>query len=447
MTGSKDTQHARSQGGWFIAAGLMLAVMSGWIYVNHDPTPRLQAMVVALAAILSLAWGVKLLFSGSADSSAGSRSLALGGGALLGAVALWLGFTYRLEALGEVVGLAFFAVLAASSGLAFGGCCTSENSCDRMRTCLSAVRFLLMGLGAIALFAFVYLAMILRVGPTYLPEVVGLLLGGFLLLFAGFWLMTIASASPDGSQIRLFVILLGVGLGGLLTLVSVIRGYLWNEQVFRAGVAAWSGDESWRFWTIAYLFLAGLALILGSLSLAFSQVRSSAGLRRTVFGYVNIFSAVLLVIFLIALNVLVYMKFPFTFNWSQTRGLTALSPSTKNLLAGLDQPATAYVLLPQEHVVYSDLRNLLGNATAYTNKLTIKYVNPDTDFTEYNKLATRFKEILPDARTAMQEESGRGVLLVFGQIPADPNEPVPHSFIPSASSTTRPTISTRRPTR
>ena len=80
--------------------------------------------------------------------------------------------------------------------------------------------------------------------------------------------------------------------------------------------------------------------------------------------------------------------------------------------------------------IYNDIRNFVGNCQAYTNKILPTYIDPDNDPAKFNKLAIRFKEIVPEIRSPFDDDVGRGVLLVNGAIPDDPNQTVPHVFIP-----------------
>src|SRR5204862_23953 len=78
-----------------------------------------------------------------------------------------------------------------------------------------------------------------------------------------------------------------------------------------------------------------LALVFGSLSLARTDVRSNPSLRRLLFGYNDLFLGLLVLELLIVLNILIYALVPYSFQWTESGGIYAMSPATKNLLANL----------------------------------------------------------------------------------------------------------------
>src|SRR5262245_58864705 len=105
----------------FVFAGLMLAVMAWWIWLNHDPAQPLPAALVAVAAVVSVAWGAAQVIrqaQAPVDPSSirASGLLSLGGSVALGGAALWLALLVGREALGEVLGLAYFSLLALATG-------------------------------------------------------------------------------------------------------------------------------------------------------------------------------------------------------------------------------------------------------------------------------------------------------------------------------------------
>ena len=148
-------------------------------------------------------------------------------------------------------------------------------------------------LGVAGIGTFFYCAFVQKVGvDNYAPELIGLMLAGFLLFFAGFYLLASKDTSPEAASLRTFFIVIGSLLGAVITFVSIGRAIFWNTEIFRSGVTAWSGSEAWRFWLVAYLFLAGIGLIYASLNLSLSQVRADPFLRRTLFGYRSVIAGV-----------------------------------------------------------------------------------------------------------------------------------------------------------
>src|SRR5207248_2595869 len=146
--------------------------------------------------------------------------------------------------------------------------------------------------------------------------------------------------------------------------------YLWRSDVV-GGVAAWQGENAWRFWICAYLLFVSLVLMFISFNLARTDIRNNYALRVVMYGYDTLAQAFLLIGILIVLNVVVYARFPFTFDWTKTRGAYALSENTKNLISNLKQEVNIFVLMAQNDFIFKDLRNLLDNCQALSNKLKV----------------------------------------------------------------------------
>jgi len=421
---TESSSHSR---GWrLIASGLMLAVMAGWVAVSHEPRPIVIVSILGAAALFAVFVGAGEL---RGKVAANGRVLPLMLGGITAMCAGWLAWQYELDGLGESLGLAFFAVLAFASAIGAGGATLTEDErwsqVLKLRTPLGGIMALL---GGLSLASFFYLALIQKVGAPFAAELLTLLLGGFLLVFAGLYLLFAGDPPPSIANLRHFFVIVGSALGAILTLEAVVRGYLWNKEIFRGGVAAFTGPEAWTFWLVAYLFLAGLGLIFASLSLSASQLRDNPELRQATFGYSNVIVAVLVVILLAFANLFISQKVPYTYNWNQTRGLTALNTGSKNLLASLTEPTGVYVLLTPGTPFYNDVRNFVGNCQAYTNKISVISIDPKNESRKYADLVTRFKEI--DSETGSRAPASQGVLLVYGTLPEDITRPVPHVFIP-----------------
>lgn len=421
------TTEEQPRRGWeLIPAGLMLGLMAGWVYAAHEPTPMAIVAVLVGAGLAAIVVGYGQL----RRRTSAFLGAAFGLGIVAAGCAIWLAMEYRLESLGEGLGLGLFAILMISAGVSSRLTRLSdEERWSRVLAWRGAIGVGLAALGAISLGMFFYLALIEKVGAGFAPELIGLLFGGFILFFGGMYLLFTGDPPPSIDAVRLFFIMLGSILGSFVALVAVARAILWNAEIFRSGVAAFHGPESWRFWLVAYLFLAGLGLIFASLSLSRSQVRASPELRRATFGYGSVVAGLLAFILLGFANLFIAQKVPYTYNWSATRGLTALNAGSKNLLASLTEPVGVYVLMTPNNPLYNDIRNFVGNTQAYTNRISVQFIDPKNDPRKYNELATRFKEIEPDARSPF-EPANQGVLLVYGPLPEDVNRSVPHSFIP-----------------
>jgi hypothetical protein len=420
-------------GSRLLAGGVLIAIMAAWVGINHEPVPGIAVGLLATAALVSCAAGLHRMRMPSADS-ANRRKSAAGICAVIGVVVagcgLWLAFQFKLAALGEALGLGLFALLAFVTAIQEANAGLSAADCwEKVRAWRAPIGIAIAALGVASLGSFFYLALVEKIGREFAPELIGLLIAGFAAFFSGMYIFISVDPPMPPETLRGVLAVLGMVIGGLLMLVSLGRGFFWFDEIFRGGLTGLSGDGGWRFWLVAYQFLAGIGLILAALSMWQSDVRSSASVRRTVLGYGTIVGGLLALILFVVGNVFVALKAPYTYNWSQTRGLASLNKASQNLLAGLTEPTTLYILMQPGGPLYTDIRNFAGNCQAYTNKITVTYVDPKNDPVKYNQLALRFKEIDPDTRSPF-DEANQGVLIVYGTMPDDVKQPVPHAFIP-----------------
>ncbi len=257
----------------------------------------------------------------------------------------------------------------------------------------------------------------------YFPEMAALVAMNILSFSALIWLN---AETFDEFGIRLFVLVLGGITGVILFLLALGRAYLWRSDVV-GGIAAWQGENAWRFWVCAYLLFISLVLMFISFNLARTDIRNNYALRLVMYGYDTLAQAFLLIGILIVLNVVAYARFPFTFDWTKTRGAYDLSENTKNLISNLKQEVNIFVLMTQNDFIFKDLRNLLDNCQALSNKLKVTYISPDADSVEYEKLAEQFPKLQPESPIS---SVGRGVLVVYGAIPKDIKQaPPPNTFV------------------
>jgi hypothetical protein len=425
----------------------MLVLLALWLHAKYPPEqPRFYPILVAAAAALSAGLAIRFLaLGGKSDESAlkamlhqGKLAL-LGGGFLLVALGFLLGFVKTganqgvaafLDNFGEAVGLILFGLIAMGAGLAATGASSDEHHplLDMVGRNLALVRFALAVACVACLGVFVYLAFSQRIGADWLPELGALMMLG--VLFLTCMLAFTLSNEADASSLRVFILVLGGAVGFILFTMITLRAWFWRDQLFLGGMSAWQGENAWKLWLCIYVQIVALILIFGSLSAARGDVRNNVNVRRVLFGYDTALSTLLLLEILIVLNILTYSLVPYNFDWTKGRGLHALSPSTKNLLASLKQPTTAFVLLPQTNPAYRDLKNLLDNCQGASAKLKVEYINPDTDLLKYNNIARFFPAVLPSGKAVRAEGAGgRGLLLVYGEMPIDEKQKVPHTFI------------------
>lgn len=433
-----DRQRGLAYG--LIWGGAMLAVLALWAKAKHRDFLTVGVIALLVLAAGALGLGIWLL---ARRASAGhptaeqvqewrrNRRLVgtvlLAGGAVLLLFAAWLGFSYGLGAFGEAVGLALFAVIAIVTGLMYRADPDRPPFQDRLMQAVAAqqlpVSIGLVIAGAALAGLGVYLRATLEEPANAFPEWAGAILLGLTWLGCGLWLRFTGSEVTPASM-RVFVLVIGGATGLIIALMTLVRAWMWRNEVFLGGMAAWTGPESYRFWLCAYVELGGLAMMFASLLLARADVRVNPVLRRTLYGYNAVVTALLLLALLIVLNIVVYVAYPLSFNWSENQGLYALSPRTQDVLAKLKTQTDVYVLLSPRYKMYQDMRDLLANMTALTDKLTVTYINPDQDIAQYHALAEKYRELLPDFKSLQfEEEVGRGVLVVYGEGTAERKAP------------------------
>lgn len=417
--------------GGLLWAAIVLGLLTWWLgakYWNTDST----FTVVLSGALAVLALGL----SGAAFLRPVSKKLLgaafLLGGAALVLVGVWLIIQEGLSAFGEFAGAIVMALIAFGRGLAQlhppEGPTIQERFVRTLVGSLPTARVGALVLAAIFIGGGVWL--ILSQGWLVIyPEATGLFFLAVIFLGAGIWL---ASATPENAtptRLRILVLLVGGLTGLVITLATVLRILVWWTPVFAAGVRVWQGSAAWQVWVCVYAGLAGLAIMFGSLLLARADVRTNVVLRRLLYGYNTILTGLLLLAILVVLNVVVYVSYPYTFDWTQTRGIHTLSPSSKNLLESLKEPAKIYVLMPANSLLYPDVRQLLENARAYSDKLDVQYISPERDPNAYRELAIKYPDLVREGRIDRGEESegGRGLLVVYG--PESAKKPL-HTFIP-----------------
>jgi hypothetical protein len=459
----------RAVWGGLVWGGIMLLVLAKWLAVKDGgagPLSYLTGAVGILALLLSL-WPAATLWwhkpapaieAGQLSTQRRLIGLAfLAAGILLVVVALILGLktdaarglTLNLDNFGAAAGLLLFALIAVGAGLRLQASpgASAEGFLEALRRRLTLLKIGLALVGIILLALFAYLALAKHIGADAYPELLALLLLSALCFGTIIWLGFNASRQTEGTYLRVGVLLFGGCAGIILFLMALARAWLWRQEIFLGGMNAWQGEGAWRLWLVAYVQLAALALIFGSFGLARTDVRNNLALRRTLYGYNTFFQGLLVLEILLVLLVVVYALAPYTFQWSKARGLYALSPASQNLLSGLRKEAHVFVLMSPGSPTYQDLHHLLDNAQMQTSRLDVKYISPDRDVVEYDRLAKLFPKILPDVKIARNEDAGRGVLLVYGAMPKADEHDTKYSFIADRKLTDQKMEQGRRPTR
>lgn len=430
--------------------GLMLFIIGLWIGKKHEDLSGVWVLfflVLAFAGFGLAVWTYlkagRLARSGVRDTAPLLKADKMIGGLLLVAgmlllvVGLLFAIWYKLSAFGEAVGLGLFALIAIVCARSLLKGPAPEDSHPFLDALRSRQAALAMGflVGGVAVFLCTLAWIVFKKpGFEWFPELGALLCLGLLAAACGVWLNLTTPQTLTLAKIRILVLVFGGVAGLIIALAAMARAILWRDDIFLRGMGGWQGENSWHVWACAYTELIGLALMFGSLLLAKADIRSNAVLRRTLYGYNAVLTGLLLLAILVVGNIVFYTFFPYTFDWTRTRGFHTLSTSTKSLLASLKQPANIYVLTTEQHVIFKDLRTLLTNCEVENpDKFSVHFVNPDQDFTVYGDLVQRFPELVPLNQNPFarrgDDESGRGVLIVYGELPPNPKDKVPHAFV------------------
>src|SRR5262245_55494261 len=419
--------------------GGMLILLSLWLRAKFDELSVLLVGSVALLGALGVAlaaWHALRAIRQTPTLAESEHRRALqgaacmAGGALMVALAVALWFFLGLNGFGECVGLLLLGLLSLACGKALRrkGPIDSVSLWNNVREHLAAVKIALVVLGGGAILGGLILAARAEQRAPWFPELAALLLGGVFFLGAAFWLQlqSVGGEIPL-RRLQMFALVVGGWAGFIITVMILMRMFLWRDEVFLGGLDVWSGERSWRLWLCAYVLLGSLALMFGSLFLARGQVHEDVVLRRTLYGYNTVFTGILLLAILILFNILFFNLYPYTFNWSRS-SFSSLSPATKNLVAALKEPTTLYVIMSENQT--TELRPVVDNYRVENPaKITVEYISPERDERTYLDLAARFKEIRPEPGM-FGGQAKRGVLIVYGRMPADPTQTPAHAFIP-----------------
>lgn len=248
-----------------------------------------------------------------------------------------------------------------------------------------------------------------------------MLWGGFLALIfmgAGVWYLLSEETGTLNAvdATRLMVLTIG-GLSGLVTvlLIGLALPYFEWWNIYMGGVESWR-KEWWRIGVTMLALFGGLALMFASLQLARTDERSSAGMRRLLYGYNAVLTGLLVLAILVALNVSTYVSqipawgafFSKPGDWTAS-SLFTLAPASKNLIASIDQPLNVYVLLTEADPFRSEVKTLMGNCRAANSRFEWDPVSPESR--RAAELVRKYE--LPDIM---------GLLIVYGKEGSEQHE-------------------------
>ena len=231
------------------------------------------------------------------------------------------------------------------------------------------------------------------------------------LLVTGVGFLTTNPASP---QVKTSVRLLILAAGGLFGLALMLAGLYffirWQDSLLKYFDDGTSKDLRWSLYALVTL-LIGAGAIFFSVQPARADERNQPKLRRLIYGSNFLLLLMLLVTVLIAGNVIAARKVPNTLDTTEA-GFYTLSPEMTQFLAKLDQPVTAYSILPpnagrQFARSLDDMRRLLQKCQEVSNgKFIVRAVDNTTSREEIERLIKKYPDV---------ELNGLGVLLTTGE--------------------------------
>jgi hypothetical protein len=200
-------------------------------------------------------------------------------------------------------------------------------------------------------------------------------------------------------------------LVGFFTVTALAIPYTWMNSSDVLSRAGWSSKDNLTPWWVVLAYVLGLGSMFGSLLAIKSEERTSAGLRRWIYGYNAFLGALLFLAILGVLNAWFALYGPEPSDWTSTN-IYSISPATKKLVKSLEKPVTAYVLLEPETTVESDVMSTLNAIKKLSSQVDVKQIAMvQQNAKAINELIKKY-EVLSG--------SGLGVLLV-----QDPNSEAP----------------------
>ena len=202
--------------------------------------------------------------------------------------------------------------------------------------------------------------------------------------------------------------------GGLLGFVLMVGG-LWFFYLWFGSLTAWldQGKRAEAKWVLGPIlaFVAGAALAFVSAQPARAEERNNPLLRRLVYGTNLGLTLLLLLLILTAGNVFASLRVPNQLDTTSS-GFYTLDDATRQAIAALEQPVTAYSTLSEglggeaRARLVRDARSLLTAAQEVNpTKFRVRFLSPQLDVTDIERLASKFPQF---------DRNQLGILLVAG---------------------------------
>ena len=247
-------------------------------------------------------------------------------------------------------------------------------------------------------------------------------LSGFLVVAAaGAWfLVSIPPTTEDRQRSEARQLILGVGglLGALICLVGLAYFYQWSDAL-----SLWLDKDEKKqaryvlIPLVTIVFGAGVAFLAAQPARA--EERNNAVLRRLVYGTNFALTVLLVLVMLVVGNVVFALKAPNMLDTTES-GFYTLSDTTKTFLQRVDQPMTAYLIIPDSSDrVVSDIRQVLNAYHEASNgRFSVRFVSPVSDKQEIRRLGELYPKM---------DKEDFGILLVAG--PEDQPKLQKHGWI------------------
>jgi hypothetical protein len=222
------------------------------------------------------------------------------------------------------------------------------------------------------------------------------------------------------TEARVAVLAVGGLLGGLLVILGALYFYRWSDSLI-----GWldKNDVKQARWVLIPLLmvLLGGALVFVSGQPARAEERNNTPIRRLIYGSNLGFATLLVLVLLVILNVALGPRLPNRLDTTGTSFYT-LSPQTKQLVEGLDQPIRAYAIFQDGDQVNEDAKRLLMSCQDVNpSKFQVTVLSPALNRRDIEKLRADFP---------LAEMSREGILLVMGEDDGA-NERKRHTFVRS----------------
>jgi hypothetical protein len=160
---------------------------------------------------------------------------------------------------------------------------------------------------------------------------------------------------------------------GFLTVACLALPYTWTHSDIFLSRSGWSsGDSKHIPWLILLAYIVGLGSMFASLLAIKSEERSSAGLRRWIYGYNAFLGSLLFLAILGIINAFFALYGPEPSDWTQTN-IYSLSPAMKRIVRTIDKPTRAYVVMATADGV-TDLMGTLNNCKSLNSLLDVEFV-------------------------------------------------------------------------